>query len=419
MKHIITLVTTTLIVFTTSAQEITIGQQLPNAPLPRMLYYKAPSASLGDFSGKPLLINFWSTHCTAGIGFIPRLDSLRKASGNAFNVLLVSYEDESQIRKAFVNKTLLQSASIAVSTSDTLLQAYFPHRTAPHLVWVDAAGKVQAITGSNALTASNLKHFVQGAGLKLAVKTETRDNNVFWSATPLMANDFAVHGNKGKAYSYLGGYRQGIIGQRSTAQYNPERNQTRMVITNQNMVGLYKWAFRRFGGFHNTQVVRQGLADSITVPLYCYDIELADSVPGKAYSFMRQDLDRAFECTSTMAKQWLKVWVFKLSPGSSFVGARQSGEKGVEAFEKDGYYVLRNVPFNTKIETWNLTSAFPFAVVNETGIKGRVDLQLAADFTNLSALKASLKPQGLDLVEEMRELEVIVLQKREEKTAAR
>lgn len=149
-------------------QEIKIGEALPDVFLTNILGKANTKLRLKDlYKDKLLIIDFWATWCVPCVKEMRFLDSLKGIYPNHFNAVMVTRENKTVVDQFFqkpYNRDITNK-NLVVTTSDTLLNRFFPHRGIPHNIWVDKNGIVRAITGESAVTEKNIIGFKHGVTL--------------------------------------------------------------------------------------------------------------------------------------------------------------------------------------------------------------------------------------------------------------
>ncbi len=72
---------------------------LPNIRLPKVLNWKDSTASLYDFGGKLVLIDFWNTHCSACIKHFKELDSIQREYGDRLQIIMSTRNSRQAVTK--------------------------------------------------------------------------------------------------------------------------------------------------------------------------------------------------------------------------------------------------------------------------------------------------------------------------------
>lgn len=403
------------------AQGIQIGEKCPDIEINRIINYSSEKAKLSDFKGKPLLIDFWFSTCTACIESFPKLDSFRNIFENKLQILLVNHESEEKVRMIFKKVKLISGIKLPTVVNDSILRLLFPHNSAPHEIWIDKNGFVQAITGQESVTKENLIVFSEGDSLNLPLK---KDNLEYSNLQPLIKS---ANGDSLIQYSCLTQFQPGISGSLGIIPpmiFNKNRIQVRGI--NISIKELYKLAYnkwKRGKNFHVDRVILEipdmkldKLAQFNKTKKYCYDLIMSDTSETKALRYMREEIDKFFDIKSTLEKRKVKCLVLQMISPTKQFAARSVVTRGA-IYNSAGKLIVDNVELIDLIEnTLNYGNDpwAPFQLIDESGFKGKVDLVLPSKFTNLSDVNKSLHQFAFELIEEEREMDVIILRNNKE-----
>jgi len=166
-KHFLFVLAVLCLYYTAFAQQITplrVGDTLPE------VFWKTSHAvfqngkltnkSLESYAGRPLLLDFWASWCTTCLKKFPLLDSASRELG--LPVMLINSKDTGDTQEK-IYRALIENmkSSLPSVVSDTLMRQYFPGHSLPHYVWIDASGRVQAITGSVPVNRQSLKEMAK------------------------------------------------------------------------------------------------------------------------------------------------------------------------------------------------------------------------------------------------------------------
>lgn len=125
------------------------------------------SIVLNEYKGKLIIIDFWSTYCVPCIKSLYTMDTLQKKFYKDLVVLPVTDEPEEKIR-SFIQKRGWQLPSVV---SQSVLNAYFPHLTVPHQVWI-CNNKILAITSHNEATPGHIQAILDKKKISLSRKRD-------------------------------------------------------------------------------------------------------------------------------------------------------------------------------------------------------------------------------------------------------
>jgi thiol-disulfide isomerase/thioredoxin len=392
--------------FSLQAQEIKIGEKVPDTFLPQILRYKKNKINLlSEFKGKALIIDFWFTHCTICIASMPKLDSLQKKFKEDLNVLMSTYEPKEIISNFLNKKKILAHVTLPTTTSDTILTKLFPHMSAPHEIWIDKNGIVQAITSHVEVTEANIRRLINGEKLNLPVKIEA--NDLFGSTKPFLnANPITTY-----LCSYIGGFQKGMPCQ----SYITENNGlVELKISNLPLKSLYLKAYEQ-DKLKPSQYIYQNVDTSIFESsrygenFFCYNLIMKDSLSGKMGQYMRQDLDRYFNMSSRLITQKTICYtISKINNIKSTPDALKPDDFS-DSYKEGDQYVFKNVYWQGVLNYLNTTLEEP--LIDETGNDLRTpikDLILPSDWKNLEEINKKISTYNLILKKEYRNMNVLV-----------
>ncbi|MGS2765323.1 TlpA family protein disulfide reductase [Sinomicrobium sp. M5D2P9] len=148
-----------------------IGKPCPPFTLESITYYHKEQASLEDFKGKPLILDFWTRSCRSCIASFPKVNWLQEQFGDQVRFMLVSREDGKNkgVREVYERFRKRYKLNLPVSYTAELFDK-FGVTTVPHVVWIDGEGVVKAITSGAQVKAENIQDFIAGKELKLFKK---------------------------------------------------------------------------------------------------------------------------------------------------------------------------------------------------------------------------------------------------------
>lgn len=162
LKYAICITIVTLMAGLVKAQEIKevhIGEQVPDLKLTGFYNDTTKVTHLKDlYQNKLLLLDFWGSWCGACLTEFPKLIELKKKFGDQIAIVAVGYESYQKINNFFKRHPELNSQAYRVITNDSVLtKTLFPHKTVPHLVWINSGGKVVMISEGEDVTEATIK----------------------------------------------------------------------------------------------------------------------------------------------------------------------------------------------------------------------------------------------------------------------
>lgn len=148
---------------------LTVGDSLPDFNISKTISPIQSGGRTSDYKDRLLIIDFWSTGCSACIKALPRMESLQKRFGDKIKILPLTYEKTEKIIPFWHNNKYTKSLSISSVVEDKMFHAYFPHYGVPHEVWV-YKGKVIGITESEYVDVPNIQRVLDGEKVNWTIK---------------------------------------------------------------------------------------------------------------------------------------------------------------------------------------------------------------------------------------------------------
>lgn len=382
---------------------------------------------LGDFKDKLIILDFWATWCSPCVAMIPKMDSLQKVFGDKMQFLSVTYQKKEEVLPFLAKLEQVKETKyhLPVLTNDEHFRFLFPHRELPHYVWIEN-GVVKIITGYEEVNAGNIQAALNREQTELKAKIDEK-RLPYDRKKPLFVDGNGGNGKAMRYHSVLAGYTLGLSAGYSLVRDSVYGNQ--ITLTNSPLYDLYSTAFGggslkyrnlnrmifevkesdKFmledGGEYKTWIVENG---------YTYEIKVPVSLNERLYEFMRNDLEK-------LLPQY-RVGVEKRKTTCLVLVRTSKKDKLKSKSQKTKY---KSTPFGYTLENGSLSgfvnhlNLFPlqhslYPLVDGTGYLGKVDLEIAANLSDVSSLNEALKKYDLNIIEDEREIEMLVISDNEE-----
>ncbi|SDF80485.1 Thiol-disulfide isomerase or thioredoxin [Mucilaginibacter pineti] len=407
-----------------------IGDKVPDITISNILNYKdvsgkpTASAKISDFKGKLLILDFWATWCSPCIAMIPKMDSLQKEFAGKVQFLPVSYQSEKDIKSFLARrqKKVSEPSVLPEVVNDFSLKSLFPHNTLPHYVWIDASGKVAGITGYETVNKANIVKILSDNQPEMPEKSDFK--------IPYNRDEALFVGNNGGSgkniiyHSMLTGYANGISPGTYTPLPDSNKNQ-RIRVINGEILSLFQLAYRDLGRFNRNRIEVKS-KDSLILSYhfkepelewfkkhsYCYDLLLPPGMTVNKYNYFRDDLQRIFPGYEVKIEQQVRHYL-ALQRTSDINKLRSLN--GPQIWKQDQYGLTMHYQ-NWKMFYWTLDDYFfqksPLPIIDETGLKGAIDIELNADMSNINSLNNALKNYDLKIVEKLGSIAIMVISDR-------
>ena len=384
---------------------LTIGDAVPDLVIGHLVQYKAPVARISTFKDKVLILDLMTSRCGSCIEHLQHWDSLQTRYSNQLQILPVTYESPTAI-KSFLQTVYGKSIRFPFATLDTTIRRLFPHQFISHLVWI-YKGRVQAITHGEYVTAQNIETLLQGKKLDLPLKKDVGyyDPSIpLWVANPQTILPENAPGFR--SYSSLIPYMDGF----SFGQYEVTdtiQQLHRSTFLNWPIEQLYRYALGQSDRFPNA-FIRYEVKDSsrfffnpkgywsewYTTAYTGYQSSLPLSISDTLRNQrMLADLDFFLRLQGRMEKRTIRCIILRPDTTIHPLPPRPTGDI-VEIF---GLALLQN----------DQKGATPLFV--EMNGDDQRYVPRPTDYENIPALQTLLRPYGIRVTEEQRELKLLVL----------
>ena len=404
--------------FQTQAQQLEIGDPVPDLLLEQVVNYPGGSAHFSDFDGKLIIIDFWETWCVPCVRGLPHMQQLQQEFDGQLQVLLDS------TKKATVIDVFLQKKNISLPsvTEGRYLIKLFPHKFVPYQVWIKDR-KVFALTTHEAVTTENIRGVLSG---KLSSLPEKKFDFNYKSAKPLL-----LDGNGGSATvlqfrSLITGYIDGIggggVGTDSLGLY-------KIRTLNGSILQLYLSVFK-LGvttplGHPNRCIVDPEVAKlmpprdipeyspEVRDKYYCYELIVPPALKDQANELMLEDLNRFFgalyRINAKIEKRSMECWALKQT-GSTEKLLSRSEKPRIDA-DTPGQLSFSKQPVSELCRVLSiLFKEEHLPLVDRTGISSDIDLTFPTNVTDIARFNSFLQSYGLSLQRELCDIDMLVIE---------
>lgn len=421
------------------AQEIEIGQRVPDMTFSHILNYSSTTLKLSSFKNKLVILDFWNTGCAACLHGFRDIDSLQNVFKDSLQFFMVNRETEDSTRRFFKMHSRLKLPGVPFITQDKVLHRSFPQQGYPYQVWINGQGTVTAITAATNATPENIRAALAGKELSVSEMITVFDYD---NSKPYIAEGNGRWLDRVKYCSYIMNPSMLNAGvDKWSGSYGPadEQNEfrNRIIFQGMDLTHLYAYAYaeNKYDFNHANCIVYEvkdlnkytrpadkNLWDSWQKDnIYTYDLMVPEDKIDKRYKYMQQDMERFFDAKGIIEKRMVKCWVLK-STGNLDKIKTKGGVFNIDHIKtpEGDSVIYQNAPF--KNFTWMLKSWFsanytPLPFVDATGYDGNIDISyLNIDYYGdnsssiyIDRLKKVLNRFNLDLVAEDCLTEVLII----------
>jgi thiol-disulfide isomerase/thioredoxin len=404
-----------------------VDQPSPVFTLDPLEYYPKTSISLAQLRGTHVILDFFSSGCSACFESFPKLNAIQKKFKPGLQIFLVGRQEHNlpQTYARFREKQRLQ---IPVSFDDTQF-ARFGVYGVPFLVWIDDHGIVRAITSTTELDDSSVSAFVH--------------NRPFLARN--VSRSFQDSGRRHYDSSFildLRPFQDKWLSASSLVAWNPAMP----IITDRNLQFRYAGAhaFCQINGTSILQLINFAFIgkfailswdslyekqypfpifemDSSEIPvrnystgmgMYCYSLEMpaAEASIPRLQKKLQSDIQEGLGFDIRLEDRMMPCWLLTARPG---VAAQLKSTHQKKSVTADWTWMdMQYAPMSTVIQDLYLNDQNGPPYIDATGISGKIDLRLDALMTDFDDLRRSLSEHGLDLTRSKKMMRVLVVRKK-------
>ncbi len=211
---IVTISFTNLVANAQSKSDFTrigIGDKVPaDLPLVNLVNYSKPNATVADFRGKWLILDYWFTGCAPCIQSWPKQMQLQKKYGDKIQIMGVNHMQSKDVVESFITRRNSKSEEpflIPSVTGDAVLHKILPPSGYPSIVWIDPDGIYRAFTTGSELNDENIKAVIEN---NKSLKTINVNKSKMNLRTPLFIDGNGGSGQQMLWYSTVSGYSEKV-----------------------------------------------------------------------------------------------------------------------------------------------------------------------------------------------------------------
>ncbi len=399
---------------------LSIGDKVPDVTVRNVIRHSADEINLADYKGKLLILDFWATWCSPCIAMMPKSDSLQKAFADQIQILPVTYQSEKDVQRLLAKASKMKNVTLPFATGDTTLTKLFPHKELPHYVWIDRAGTVVAITGHHEVNAVTIKKVLAESSQALVQKKDAM--KPYDPETPLLFQPLDIQRKQILFQSLLSSYVEGVQSRFDVIR-DEQGSVTRITMANAWIQLMFALAWSdetRY--FSRNRIVLEVKDPSLLISsqqgepfkawlrdhAWCYEVIVPKPLSAKVFEIMRSDMMRLFpQYIASVEKRAMPCLVLVRTSDNDKLKSNQANSvSNADAFSLS----ITNSSIQLLVSQLNhYLQHLNKPVVDDTGYKGNVDINLDAKLSSVDDLRKALTGYDLDLVEKKHDIEVLVI----------
>ncbi len=406
---------------TISNKYLSIGDTVPNITFTKILNYSQQSASLADFKGKIVILDFWATWCPPCIKGLPKLSELQHRFNDKVIVLPVNLgefgESEADVVN-FLNKRKEINLP-SIYDKEQALRGYFPFSGIPHCVVIDENRVIRAVTVSDYVNEEYIVSLLKGEYPSIYFKNDIVDRVHSESIDKVRGAEDSTEYS-----SHLTRHIPGIF-----TDENWEGNGSfKMTMFNFSIAQLYARAFQK-DSYHFSRVLLEspGMKEKYFVPAssdrqqfdqwiaantYCYELKVPDFLRDKRFAIMLADLNNYFGMRlgirGRLETRKVPCYMLMRAASPAIIKQKCSEEKNLLRHITGQIEIIDVSADQLVVGLAAKNRSKP--VVNGTGLNFPVTVVIkGGNLSDLQDVNIHLKRIGLALVEVTTDVEMIIL----------
>ncbi|WP_028523963.1 redoxin domain-containing protein [Runella limosa] len=396
MKHLVLFVFLAVSLNVVAQTESLLGKKSPELTFETIVNFEKTKATLNDFSGKLIILDFWATWCGPCIQSFPELEKLQAKFRNDLQVITITDDPEARIKR-FLEKR--KTTLPVVIDEKRALAQLFPHRTIPHTVIIDKSGTVRAITTSSEVSEELIKNILAGNAVSVKEKKDVID---FDPSLPLSGNgDFTYQ-------LTMTPFKEGFPSFSNSLGGSPYEGR-RIVAVNVSAKTLFEIAHQFPPGIRTALEVTDPSKFSWNNKqnIVCFDLIVPEKLGDKRFELMKQQLEIYFGYQASIEERVRPVKVLqKIKDTGAQLIESKAGTQPSSSYSGKGLS-MRASGISTLADF--LESQINKPVIDETGLSSLYDLDIPWYNENPKQIHEELKKIGLQIVETERKIQVLVI----------
>ncbi len=380
-------------------EDTIIGKKSPDLTFDQMVNYHMSEATLSDFDGKIVVLDFWATWCIPCIQSFPKLEELQHTFQDYLQIITITDDPPGRIER-FLNKQQM-SLPVVIDEKRSLAKI-FPHRTIPHAIVIDKTGTVRAITTSSEITKELIEKLISGKEIHL---DEKKEDIHFDPSKPLSGNENFTY--QITITPFRDGYPSMVNPTGGEGSYKGRR----IIATNLAAKSLIEIACQFPVGTRTIMDVEdKSRLEWNRQNAICFDLIVPEELGEKRFDIMRMHLELYFGLEAVIEERVMPAKILQRLHGSTHKPEKAEGDLEPYAAYGGRGLSMKNSPISTLCNF--LEGQLNKPLVDETHLPGKYNMEVPWYHENPEQIHAELKNFGLELVDGERKIKVLVLREK-------
>ena len=404
-----------------------VGDKVPDINFAKNFNPAFITNRIGDLSGNVVILDFFNSGCLACLKGVPVMDSLQQKFNGRVQIIMITNNNDTQVKKFFNRLPKLPSFPIIINDSN-FYNYLFPHEGDPLHIWIDQDGIIKAITDHHNTTVSNIQKLLDQDTLKVFRRPV---NAGFEINKTLLEIDKSILKNQADDYSlffkplneYFDFNRLRIYRDSLTGVENG------LTAVNIPLYSLYSLAYSKdlFSFPVNTRnlitnnkiEIKVGnildLKDNTVDSLYdewrarnLASYELKVNSNNNFYRQLQNDLERFTPFTATIKIENKQCLILMVTNKKVLRDKVKKTTNGYAYIDSSGLHISGTSLQNSLLPQLAIVyQADQYPIIDETNFFDPLTLKITANISDLNGLNRELLNYGLEVKKEFRRIKVL------------
>lgn len=416
-----------------NVRNLMIGDTVPDFKIAKIFNDNRKTAGMSDYKDQLVIFDFGNLFCKGCVEALPHMNTLQKQFGSRIKIFWVTPEYQADVARFWnrKNNELTRNNQLASIVEDSTVRAYFKHKSWPHEAWV-YKGKLIALTSAQYVDSNNISKVLKGEKISWPVKNDFETYDEKLPLFELNKTALSVSGGLRVRYAAISGFKEGISGTETLSGgsgiiRDAKKKMIRVFFLNQPIYNSYllnllklmkpgmyvkpspygiapnevywevadqsKYQYGKKDGYQ---------ADWLRIHAICYESLRPDTgqTDQQVAKLAITDLNRLLNLNVRWERRRERVLVMVNNSENTYRHGKEVDKSAKEIALSTLLYQLNQQPAN------------PY-VFNGRGY-GDKDLKLQlsiSSWTDIESIRKAIQPYGLDLMEEERMVDKLVISK--------
>lgn len=422
-----------------------VGDTLPDHTFYDLINYREKTASISDFKGKWLVIDFWAYSCSGCLKSFPKMNRLHNIFKDKIQFIMVGITKTRNMRRTVeVEEAITKNTYSRLDKAykldipvafDSVLDLKHSVGALPQILIIDPKGvlRVKAVS-VDSVSLADLLEGKQPQFERSYSYSEPKESDVYNFDLPFLTNgtnanggpdtsflfrSLLSHASPNTSFRLVNLLRRNFDGTPNTVVKNG-----RLEAFNSNLGELYRLAYFGMNYWESQDSAYGKLSENLSwetkdsliyntknAPRFTYSLIVPKSKSSKAslMSAMQKDLQQYFGYNAKIERRSMPVYTIRIIDTTKFEKMLSKGIGKQTEITKRARLISSNEPFKmfvTRLAGW-IKVEYP--LIDKTGVDRIVNIEFDANKFDRADIEKKLMENGLELILATTQMDVIVV----------